>query len=107
MKHDTEIVNQKEYPAPDNWSVNWVEGDVISWRYDPTPAAEGDVHGTPKIHDGPVAHVFAHFPNEYGPVEHRVEVDGETVANISPDDSDTRDDVFDAIGDVLAEHTPD
>ena len=97
MKHQTQTHRGTEYPAPGKWSLNWVEGDVVSWRYDPDEDA--------RIHDGPTAHVFASLDDFGSPAKHRVEVNGETVETI--DDPGDRDALFDRIGDILADHEPD
>jgi len=94
MKHPTEKVNGVHYPVPNDWNLNWVEGDVISWRYD-------DVEHK-RIHEGPTAHVFVTYDDPFDAPTARVEVNGETIAKIGPGDGD-RDDVFDQIGDVLAQ----
>jgi len=98
MKHDTQTVNGEPYPAPGKWRVNWVEGDVISWRHDPDPDA--------RIHDGATAHVFAAPTGGFGEPKYRVEVNGDRVDTIEPDDYTDRDGVFDRIGDLLIEHGP-
>jgi len=100
MKHDTTERDGRQYPTPGKWALNWVEGDVISFRYDPEP----DTH----IHTGPTAHVFAdHNGDTFGPPAFRVEVNGDEVAQIDADDYTDRDAVFDRIGDLLHKHTPD
>jgi hypothetical protein len=96
MTHQTTTRNGTEYPAPGKWSLNWVEGDVVSWRY----GDDGD-----RIHDGPTAHAFVSFGG-MGSVESvRVDVDGETVEVI--DDPINRDAALRRIGDILADHEPD
>lgn len=96
MKHDTETKDGKEYPAPGKWRVNWVEGDVISFRHDPDPDA--------RIHNGATAHVFA-VMGDFGLDGYRVQVNGDEVETIDADGD--RDAAFDRVGDILAEHAPD
>lgn len=97
MKHETETIDGNEYPTPGKWSVNWVEGEVISWRHD-------DVEHK-RIYDGPTAHVFVTHDDPFAPPTYSVEVNGDTVAEIEQNDAD-RDDVFDQIGDVLEQADP-
>jgi len=56
-----------EVPAPGDWVLNWVEGDVISWY-----------HGDTK-EDAPHAHLFAKYDGGFEPVAHELQFDGETV----------------------------
>jgi hypothetical protein len=99
MKHETETVNGTEYPAPGDWSVNWVEGDVLSYRHG---ADDGD---DDRIHDGSTAHVFVQ-PDGFGVPDYRIDIDNERVATVDGDDVDDRDALFDRIGDILTEHGP-
>lgn len=93
MNHQTTKRNGTEYPTPGEWSLNWVEGDVVSYRH-------GD-DGS-RVFDGPTAHVFVTF-TAFDTDEVRVDVNGETVETFEFDDRDT---AFNRIGDILAEHEP-
>jgi len=98
MNHDTTTRDGQEYPTPGKWVLNWIEGDVISWRHDPDEDA--------RIHDGPTAHAFITH-NPFGSVhEVRVEVGGDTVDVIDVDTFGDRADLLARVGDVLAEHEP-
>lgn len=97
MKHETETIDGTAYPAPGKWSVNWVEGDVISWRHDDTEDK--------RVYDGPTAHVFISYGDGFGDMTYRVEVNGYTVAEIEPGDGE-REDVYDQIGDILEQADP-
>lgn len=94
MNHDTTTRNGTEYPTPGDWSLNWVEGDVVSWRH-------GD-DGS-RVFDGPTAHAFVSYEDMGIVAEVRVDVNGKTVETFEPTD---RDAAFDRIGDLLAEHEP-
>lgn len=85
------------YPTPGKWELNWVEGDVISYRYDPDDDA--------RIHDGASAYVFASLGDYGQPVSHDVRVDGEHVETI--DDPNDHEALMREIARVLREHAPD
>lgn len=87
----TYLQNGKEFPEPGEWSVNWVEGDVVSYRH-------GDEDD--RIHDGDVAHVFTTHDG-FGKTGYRVQVNGETVDTI---DAVPFEDAFDRVADILREH---
>ena len=97
MKHESTTVNGIELPTPGDWSVNWVEGDVVAYRW----GDEGD-----RIHDGATAHVFGAGGKGLGDeLRYQVEV-GDVRAEIVAD-VDDQTEAWEAIGDILVEYAPD
>ena len=97
MKHPTTDHDGKKYPVPGKWSLNWVEGDVIAWRHDADPAE--------RVHKGGNAYVYICYPDNFGDPAFDVRIDEDRVRRIESDEYDDRDDVFDMVGDVLAQYT--
>lgn len=97
MNHPTESHRGEQYPTPGKWSLNWVEGEVVSWRHDPQPDRKN-------IHTGAYAHLFVVHGDGFADISHRLEVNGDEVEVI--DDTDDRDALFERVGDLLIEHTP-
>lgn len=87
----THVENGKEFPEPGGWSVNWVVGDVVSYRHGDTDA---------RVHDGPTAHVFTTHPG-FGDTAYRVQVNGETVETI---DAVPFEEAFERVAEILQEH---
>lgn len=80
-----------EVPEPDEWSCNWVEGDVISWYWGDTQ--EGAPH----------AHLFAKYDGGFDPVAHELQFDDETV---EIDHDDNLSVVMHRVGKALSDHAP-
>lgn len=70
-----ERVHGSEFPAPGNWTVHIVEMDGVSWELNPDTDEDGiTIAGT----EDATAHLWNDFEPD-GRVEHRLEIDGETV----------------------------
>ena len=81
-----------EVPAPEEWSVNWVEGDVISWYW-----------GDEKTPDGTYAHLFAKYDGGFDPVAHELQFDDDTV---EVDHDENYSIVMSRVAKALADHAP-
>lgn len=87
VEYETDEWRGESYPAPGAWSLNWVEGDVMSWY-----------HGE-KTPDAAYAHLFANLHN-HG-MSHRLDVDGDEFT-IDPEA-----DLWAEVARILAENEPD